>query len=390
MRFEGTAVAGIGQTRFGLHPEVPAVELARDAGLLALHDAGLTLAEVDEVFVGYLGLQHQVGVRAVKELGLTGLPVTHIENASATGLFAFREAAWAVSSGRAEVAMALTFDKMTDTRARGSAAGTATRGAGRDQLDASILPAAFFALWAQRRMHDHGTTPETFAAVAAKNWNHGALNPLAHRRPDHTVTVEEVMASRPIAEPLTAMMCCPADDGAAAVIVAREDVVRRRFPERRLVRCLSSAAQSEAYSPGHAFLGPVVGPSTMTSSTGQEAYEQAGVGPGDISLALCHDAFANEELEYYELLGFCEPGEGDRLVADGDTALGGRIPFNTDGGLIARGHPGGPTGTAMVHEIVLQLRQDAGPRQVDGARLGLAHCVGGGSVCTVNIFEGVH
>jgi acetyl-CoA acetyltransferase len=389
MRFEDTAIAGVGQLRFDRYREVPAVELARDAGLLALHDAGLTLADIDEVFVGYLGLHHQVGVKAVKELGLTGLPVTHIENASATGLFAFREAAWAVSSGRAEVAMALTFDKMTDASGRGSTAGSMSRGAGRDQLDASILPAAFFALWAQRRMHDWGTRPETFAAIAAKNWNHGGLNPLAHRQPDHTVTVDEVMASRMIAEPLTAMMCCPADDGAAAVIVASEDFVRRRFPDRRLVRCLSSAAQSEAYSPGHAFLGPVVGPPTMTRTTGQEAYDQAGVGPGDISLALCHDAFANEELEYYELLGFCEPGEGDKLVANGETTLGGRIPFNTDGGLIARGHPGGPTGVAMVHEVTLQLRREGGVRQVEGARFGLVHCVGGGSVCTVNIFEGV-
>ncbi len=389
MKFDDAAIAGVGQVRFGAYPDVPALELARDAGLLALHDAGLTLADIDEVFVGYLGLHHQVGVRAVKELGLTGLPVTHIENASATGLFAFREAAWAVSSGRAEVALALTFDKMTDVTGRGSSAASMSRGAGRDQLDASILPAAFFALWAQRRMYDCGTSPETFAAIAAKNWNHGALNPLSHRRPDHTVTVDEVMASRLIADPLTAMMCCPADDGAAAVIVASEEFVRRRYPDRRVVRCLSSAAQSEAYSPGHAFLGPVVGPPTMTRTTGQEAYEKAGVGPEDISLALCHDAFANEELEYYELLGFCEPGEGDKLVADGETTLGGRIPFNTDGGLIARGHPGGPTGAAMVHEVTRQLRHEAGVRQVDGARLGLVHCVGGGSVCTVNIFEGV-
>jgi acetyl-CoA acetyltransferase len=389
VRFENTAIAGIGQLRFDLYKDVPAVELARDAGLLALHDASITLADVDEVFVGYLGLHHQVGVKAVKELGLTGLPVTHIENASATGLFAFREAAWAVSSGRAEVAMALTFDKMTDIGGRGSTPSSMNRGAGRDQLDASILPAAFFALWAQRRMHDHGTKPETFAAVAAKNWNHGALNPLSHRQPDHLVTVEEVMGSRMIAEPLTAMMCCPADDGAAAVIVASEEFVRRHHPDRRVVRCLSSAAQSEAYSPGHAFLGPVVGPSTMTASTGAEAYEQAGVGPEDVSLAMCHDAFANEELEYYELLGFCEPGEGDKLVEQGETALGGRIPFNTDGGLIARGHPGGPTGVAMIHEIALQLRREAGARQVEDARIGLAHCVGGGSVCTVNLFEGV-
>lgn len=384
MRIDGAAVAGVGMVRFGRYPERSTAELARDAGLAALHDAGITLAEVDEAFVGYLQPATMIGVKAMKELGLTGLPVTHVENASATGLVAFREAAWAVASGRAEVAMAIAFDKMTDMAGGG---GGARRGTGRDQLDSTILPAAYFALWAQRRMHDHGTTPAHFAAIAAKNWNHGARNPLSHRRPDHTVTVDEVLASRMVAEPLTAMMACPADDGAACVIVASTEWVRRHQPDRRLVRPVASALQSEAYSPGHTFLGPVVGPATMTSTTARLAYEDAGFGPDDVHLALCHDAFANEELEYYELLGFCAEGEGEQLLEAGETALGGRIPFNTDGGLIARGHPGGPTGLAMVHEIVLQLRGEAGARQVEGARRGLAHLVGGGSVCTVNLFE---
>lgn len=382
MKIEGAAVAGIGMVRFGRHVDRSPGDLAREAGLLALHDAGITLADVDEAFVGYIQPTVMLGVKAMKELGLTGLPVTHIEAASATGLVAFREAAWAVASGRAEVAMAIGFDKMTDmARGRGG------RGTGRDELDATILPAAYFALWAQRRMHDHGTRPEHFAAIAAKNWNHGAANPLSHRQADHVVTVDEVLASNLVAEPLTAMMACPADDGAACAIVASTEWVRRHHPDRRLVRPVSSALQSEAYSPGHTFLGPVVGPATMTRTTAQQAYDEAGLGPGDMDLALCHDAFANEELEYYELLGFCPDGEGERLLEAGDTALGGRIPFNTDGGLIARGHPGGPTGLAMVHEVVTQLRGEAGPRQVAGARRALAHLVGGGSVCTVNLFE---
>ena len=382
MRIDGAAVAGIGMVRFGNHSHRSTSELARDAGLLALHDAGITLADVDEAFVGYIQPASMIGIKAMKELGLTGLPVTHIENASATGLVAFREAAWAVASGRAEVAMAIGFDKMTDMMKGGP-----SRGTGRDQLDSTILPAAYFALWAQRRMEDHGTTPEHFAAIAAKNWNHGALNPLSHRQPDHTVTVDEVLASRMVSTPLTAMMACPADDGAACVIVASTEWVRRHQPDRRLVRPIASALHSEAYSPGHTFLGPVVGPATMTSTTARLAYEDAGLGPDDMDLALCHDAFANEELEYYELLGFCAPGDGEKLLDAGDTALGGRIPFNTDGGLIARGHPGGPTGLAMVHEIVTQLRGEAGARQVEGARRGLAHLVGGGSVCAVNLFE---
>jgi acetyl-CoA acetyltransferase len=386
VRFPGVAVAGSGVVPFGIHRGRTTAELARDAGLAALHDAGMTLVDIDEAFVGYLQPAPLLGVKAMKELGLTGLPVTHVENASATGLVAFREAAWAVASGRARVAMAIAFDKMTDMAGGG---GGGSRGTGRDQLDTTILPAAYFALWAQRRMHDHGTKPEHFAAIAAKNWNHGARCDWSHRRTDHVVTVEEVLASRVVAEPLTAMMACPADDGAACVIVAAEDVVRSGQIGRRIVRPVASVLRSETYSPGHTFLGPVVGPATMTRDTAAAAYEIAGLGPSDVDLALCHDAFANEELEYYELLGFCPEGDGEKLLETGATALGGSIPFNTDGGLIARGHPGGPTGLAMVHEVVHQLRGEAGDRQVEGARTALAHLVGGGSVCTVNLFEGV-
>jgi acetyl-CoA acetyltransferase len=379
LKFEGVAVAGIGMVRFGMFRDIPGAHLARDAGLLALHDADMTLADVDEAFVGYIQPASMLGIKAMKELGLTGLPVTHIENASATGLVSFREAAWAVSSGRADVAMALCFDKFTDM------VGTGGRGAGRDQIDAPILPAAYFALWAQRRMHDRGTTPEHFATIAAKNWNYGAACPFAHRRSDHVVTAEEVLAARMVAEPLTTMMCCPPDDGAACIILAREDLVRQRQPGRPLVRALASALMSESYTPGHTFVGPVVGPSSMTRNTANECYEAAGLGPEDVSVAYCHDAFINEELEYYELLGFCAEGEAEKLVVDGETGPGGRIPFNTDGGLVARGHPGGPTGVAQLHEAVLQLRGEAEGRQVEGARVALAHLVGGGSIATVNL-----
>lgn len=382
LRFDDVAVAGIGMVRFGMHRDRPLVHLARDAGLLALHDAGMTLADVDEAFVGYIQPGSMIGIKAMKELGLTGLPVTHVENASATGLVAFRDAAWAVSSGRADVAMVLCFDKMTDMAAGGSG-----RGTGRDTIDAPILPAAYFALWAQRRMHERGTRPEHFAAIAAKNWNYGAACPFADRRPDHRVTTDEVLAARMVADPLTTMMCCPADDGAVCVIVAREEIVRARQPGRTLVRPLASALQSETYARGHTFVGPVVGPATMTRDTARECYDAAGLGPDDVHVAFCHDAFVNEELEYYELLGFCAEGEAEKLVEEGQTGPGGRIPFNTDGGLTARGHPGGPTGLAMVHESVLQLRGEATGRQVDGARVALAHLVGGGSVCTVNLLE---
>jgi acetyl-CoA acetyltransferase len=254
---------------------------------------------------------------------------------------------------------------------------------GRDAIDSVILPAAYFALWATRRMHERGTRPEHFARIAAKSWNCGARNPLAHRRPDHRVTVEEVLASAPLSDPLTAMMACPVSDGAACAVLARPERVRRLRPGRPLVRPLASALQSERYTPGHTFLGPVVGPPSMTRDTAREAYEAAGLGPEDVQLVLVHDAFANEELEYYELLGFCAEGDAEKLVEEGATEPGGRIPFGTDGGLLARGHPGGPTGLAQIHELTVQLRGEAAGRQVERARVGLAHLVGGGSMCTV-------
>jgi acetyl-CoA acetyltransferase len=381
MKMEDVAVLGVGTTRFGVYPERSDADLALEAGLAALGDAGISFRDVGEAFVGYLFAQTMTGVKAMKEFGLTGLPVTHVENASATGLVAFRDAAWAVASGRCDIAMALGFDKMSVAARRGAGVGN------RDRIDSVILPAAYFSLWAMRRMHDRGTKPEHFARIAAKNWNNGALNPFSHRQPDHQVTIEEVLASRKIAEPVTAMMTCPVDDGAACAIVARKDIAKKLQPGRPIVSVEASTLQSESYTPGHTFLGPVVGPASMTRDTAQQAYEESGIGPEDVNIAYVHDAFVNEELEYYELLGICPEGDAEKLVEEGATELGGRIPFNTDGGLVARGHPGGPTGLAQIHEVALQLRGEAGKRQVENARIGLAHLVGGGSVCTVTLLK---
>ncbi len=379
MSLADVAVIGVGMTRFQPYPNKSVAELARQAGFLALDDANLNFAQIDEAFVGYLFHGPMTGVKTMKEFGLTGLPITHVENASATGLTCLREAAYAVASGRCDIAMAIGFDKMTE--AAGGGKGWA------DRIDSVILPNAYFSLWAQRRMYDFDTRPEHLARIAAKNWNNGSLNPLSHRQPQQKVTVEDVLASRLIADPHTAMMSCPVDDGAACVIVARKDLAKKLKPHEPLITIKAAALQSETYSPGHTFLGPVVGPATMTRDTANQAYEQSGIAPSDIDLALCHDAFAIEELQYYELLGFCAEGEAEQLLMDGETEIGGRIPFNTDGGLIARGHPGGPTGLAMIHEIVLQLRGQADRRQVANARTGLAHLVGGGSVCCVCILQ---
>jgi len=367
----------------GMHPfnndGTPVADMAYAAGIAALDDAGIDFPEVGALYNGYLSGGITIGVHIAKEFGLTGVPVTHIENASATGSCAFGEAVHAVAGGRSDVAMALGFD---DLNRMGGLGRSGRRGLGAEDV---MLPAAFFAMWATRRMHDIGTTPETFAAIAAKNWNHARHNPMAQRRADHEVTVEEVLASTMISYPHTSMMACAAGGGAAAAIVASEEVAYRLGAPR--IKVLASQQQSETYTDGHVFLGAVIGPSQMTRDTSTAAYEQAGVGPTDLDLVQVHDAFPVEELVYYELLGICGDGEGDKLVATGETKIGGRIPFSTDGGLTARGHPGGPTGLAQIHETVRQLRGQAGGRQIDGARTGLCHMAGAGSVCVVHILQ---
>jgi acetyl-CoA acetyltransferase len=317
----------------------------------------------------------------MKEFGLTGIPVQRIENASATGSAAFREACLQVAAGHYDVVMVLGFDKMT-TMIQQSTQGTAP-----ENMEDSILPAGFFALWATRRMHERGMKAEHLAKIAAKNWNNGALNPMAQRQSTERTTVERVMKSRMVAWPLTTMMSCPMGDGAACAIVGRTDLAKKLRPERPVVRVVASDLQSEKYVPGHIFMGPVVGAPQMTIDTSQKVYAEAGVGPDDLDLVQVHDAFAIEELEYYELLGLCKEGEAEPCIERGDFELGGRVPVSTDGGLIARGHPGGPTGLAQIWETTLQLRGEAGKRQVDNARVGLCHMMGGGSVCVIHILQ---
>ncbi len=371
-------VVGIGMHPFG-NEGIPATDMGYVAGVAALDDAGIVFPEVGALYNGYLGGGITAGVHLAKDLGLTGLPVTHVENASATGSSAFGEAVHAVAGGRVDVAMALGFD---DMNRMGGLGRSGRRGLGAEDV---MLPAAFFAMWATRRMHEVGTTVETFAAIAAKNWNHARENPMAQRRADHEMTVGEVLASTMISYPHTSKMACAAGGGGAAAIVATEGVARRLGGP--MIEVVASQQRSETYTDGHVFLGAVIGPAQMTRDTASDAYEQAGLGPRDLDLVQVHDAFPIEELVYYELLGICADGEGDKLVATGDTSLGGRIPFSTDGGLTARGHPGGPTGLAQIHETVLQLRGAAGPRQVGGARTGLCHMAGAGSVCVVHILQ---
>lgn len=371
----------------GMHPfqrvSPPMRDMAYTAGKAAMDDAGIKFRDVGELYNGYLGGNLLEGISFAKDFGLNNASITHVENASATGSTAFREAIRAVRSGDCEIAMALGFDDMMKM---GMSMMKMMSGEA-PKIDSIILPAGFFAMWATRRMHEQGTTVETFAKIAAKNWNHARFNPYAQRQSKTEVTVEEILASSPVAYPHTSKMACAAGGGAACAIVATKKIAQKLANGRPLVKVIGSQSKSEHYTEGHVFMGAVVGPADLTTRTTQALYEQSGVGPKDVSFVHVHDAFPIEELMYYELMGFCAEGEGDRLVAEGATSLGGRIPFSPDGGLIARGHPGGPTGLAQVWDTVTQLRGEAGKRQVEGARNGMVHMMGAGSICVMHMLQ---
>jgi acetyl-CoA acetyltransferase len=375
------AVLGVGMHPFGSFYDKTNADLALVAGLEAMRDANVKFSDVKAAYVGHIFAQVMTGVRVMKEFGLTGLPVQRIENASATGSAAFREACLNVAAGNYDIAMVLGFDQMT-RMIQSTDAGTNPQ-----NMEDSILPAGFFAMWATRRMHERGMKPEHLARIAAKNWNNGALNPMSQRQAKERITWEKAANSSMVAWPLTKMMSCPIGDGAACAIVGTEEMAKRLRPDRPVVRVTASTLQSERYERGHIFVGPVVGPGRMSIDSSQAVYNEAGVGPEDLDLVQVHDAFAIEELEYYELLGLCKPGEAEACIERGDFELGGRVPFSTDGGLIARGHPGGPTGLAQIWETTLQLRGEAGKRQVENARIGMCHMMGGGSVCVIHILQ---
>jgi acetyl-CoA acetyltransferase len=370
------AILGVGMIRFAMYPQRSPYEMACEAGNAALDDAGLSFRDIDAVYAGQIFHPAMTAVRAVKELGLTGVPIQRIENASATGSCALREAYLQVAHGQYDRVLVLGFDKMTQVM--GSAPNP-------NDLDEAILPAAFFAMWATRRMHERGTKPEHLAKIAAKSWNYGALNPMSQRQAKEAVTPEQVLASKMVAWPLTAMMSCPIGDGAAAAVVCRADLAKKYQPGKPIVRIAASHLVSEMYERGHLFMGPVVGPARMSRDAAADVWKQSGMGPEDMNLVQVHDAFVIEELEYYELLGFCREGDAEKHIDEGRFGPGGAVPFSTDGGLVARGHPGGPTGLAQIWETVHQLRGTAGKRQVPDARAGLCHMMGGGSVCAVHV-----
>ena len=372
-------VLGAGMVPFGKHRDTSLEELGRRAVTAALADAGAERADIEEVFCGNTHGGSLVGQRVLRELGISGPPITNFENACSSGSSALRQAVTAVRAGSADIVLVLGVEKLS---ALGG--GTLPLDETDPEVRDGVVMPSVYAMRARRYMHEFGATPEDLARVAVKARKQAADNENAQFRTP--VSVDEVLRSRMVSDPLTLFMCCPTGDGAAALVVGTR-AAAERLGVMEPVTIAASVLQSGRYD-----VAPHdIAHSELTSRTGKLAYEEAGLGPQDVSLAEVHDAFAIAELMYYEALGFCDEGEGPRLLERGETESSGRIPVNPSGGLLARGHPVGATGVAQVCEAVWHLRGQAGARQVEDAKVALTHCTGGGisgmdhGACTIHV-----
>ncbi|MBB4934968.1 acetyl-CoA acetyltransferase [Lipingzhangella halophila] len=367
-------VAGVGLHRYQRSSEASFVTLGLAAVRAALADAGAEWSDVQGVYTGTTRLGMAVSRPMLRHLGATGVAMTQVENASASSSSAFRLACMEVSSGEADIVLAMGVDKP----------GPSSRAESRTGLtglaDGHVVPFTRFAMLANEYMHRHGATPEQVAAVAVKNHRNGARNPYAHHQKERDLA--EVLDAEPVAGTLTKWQCCPVGEGASAVVVASEDALARLGGDpSRAVRVRASAQRSERlYGDGDFDV-------EITRETTAEALHRAAVRPADLDVIELHDAFAIEELRYVEAMGLCADGQAAGRLADGEFDVGGRCAVSPSGGLIAMGHPIGPTGTGQIAEVARQLRGEAGDRQQPGARLGLAHMVGVGAVCVVHVLE---
>jgi acetyl-CoA acetyltransferase len=362
-------VIGVGMTKFGKFPEMTVEQLGREAVWAALKDAGVGPQDIEVAYLGNLtegretGHNSCVAQEILMGVGIRGIPITRVENACSSGSTAFREAWMAVGSGLYDIAVALGVEKLTGR-------GPAPLSRIGDTMEgiAGFSPPGMWAMRARRHMAQYGTTLEQMAKVAVKNRSHGRLNPRAQYPKE--VTVQEVRNSPMICNPLTLFDSCPTTDGGAAAILCSEEVAKRYTT--RFIYAAAAALKSGTYESLRD-----IAVNDIERRASREAYERAGIGPEDLDLAEVHDCFTIAEIVRTENLGFCKEGEGGRLVEEGVTTLGGRLPVNPSGGLLCKGHPIGATGIAQVAELVWQLRGEAGPRQVAGAKTGLAHCSGG-------------
>ncbi|GAB6274382.1 MAG: thiolase family protein [Peptococcaceae bacterium] len=374
-------VGGIGITKWGFYENAEWYDFGSEAILNALKDAGMEWKDIQAAFCGSVYQGTGSGHQAIKEIGLTGIPIVNVENACSSCASAFRLAYQTVAAEIYDIVLAVGMEKMP----RGPIPSTAFR-PWELKLGFNVQPANYANI-AVQYMEKTGATIEDFSMVTVKNRRHGILNPNA--RFQKPVTLEEVLNSRLVATPLHLLHCCPLADGAAAFILCSKNKLKSKHKAVTVAAStLTSGVYGEGYPP--ADLTPSLkypAAMSLTELSAKQAYEIAGCGPENIDVVQAYDTMAPAELWDLEELGFCKPGEAPHLLREGVFDLNGRIPVNTDGGLMSRGHPLGATAGGQIYEIVLQLRGQAGPRQVKDAKVGLAHAMGAGPNSAVTIFK---
>jgi acetyl-CoA acyltransferase len=375
----GVSIVGAGLSKFGRQPEKSGRDLALDAIHAALGDAGLEWADVQVAFGGSDG--SGLADTLVADLGLTGIPFTNVKNGCATGGSALMSAVNAIRSGAAEIALAVGFDKHPrgafDPRPEDWGLPTAYGEAG------LMVTTQFFGIKIARYLREHGISERTLALVAEKAYRNGALNPNAWRR--EPIPADEIAAADMVNDPLTRFMFCSPGEGGAAIVVTSDAVAARLG---RGVQLLGAATRTRRFGSFEVFSPSIQGsgkPSSVSADAAAAAFAAAGIGPEDVDVAQLQDTESGAEIMHLAECGFCKDGEQEAMVAVGETEIGGRLPVNTDGGCIANGEPIGASGLRQVHEIVTQLRGEAGERQVADPRIGFTHVYGapGISACTV-------
>ena len=387
-------IAGSGMTRFGRHLDRTHIELAQDAVCQALRDCGAAPQDIQAAFYatvvqGAFANQHVVrGQFALRPLGFQSIPIFNVENACASSSSALNLAVNYVRHGLVEMALVVGVEKLytADRSARFAVFNQplderealnfierySDRLAGAPPIEENTEPRNVllecYAAWGRLHMKQFGTTRRQIATVAAKNHGHSVHNPLSQYQ--NAMSIDEILAARTVAWPLTVPMCAPISDGAAAAIVCSKEAIQR-LEVLRPVRVLASVVRTGSER------DPADCENHLTRLAALDAYECAGVGPGDLSVAEVHDASAFGEILETEALGLCPIGDGGPFAESCATTIGGRIPVNPSGGLVSKGHPLGATGLAQTHELVTQLRGTAGARQVEHARIGLAQNSGG-------------
>jgi len=366
--------------------------MGAQAARLALADAGVAYPLVEQAYVGYVFGDSTAGQAAVYGVGLSGIPVINVNNNCATGSTALYLARQAIASGAADCVLALGFEQMVPGPLKGTWSDRPSPlGRFIDTMDADqgydpAVPRAaqFFGGAARDYIKEHGIAKSTFARISVKARQHAARNPLAVFR--QTVTLDEVLASPTVFDPLTRLQCCPPTCGAAAAILCSEDFARRHGLDRRV----RIAAQAMTTDTGSTFdshdMRKLVG-ADMARAASKKVYEAAGVGPEDLDVVELHDCFTANELITYESLGLTPDGTAEQFILDGDNTYGGRVVTNPSGGLLSKGHPLGATGLAQCAELTWQLRGQAEQRQVEGARLALQHNLGLGGACVVTLYQ---